>query len=75
MLHTGKPHAERDQQFQHINERRQDFRRCGDPRISVDTKKKELLGQFKNPGQTWRQQAEKVNDHDFPGDAKGRAAP
>ena len=75
MLHTGKHHAERDRQFRHIHERRGDFRRSGDPRISVDTKKKELIGPFKNPGRTWRREAEKVNDHDFPSDAKGRAAP
>ena len=75
VLHTGKTHAERDQQFRHIAEQREDFRRSGDPRISVDTKKKELLGQFKNAGQTWCQAGEKVNDHDFPSDALGRAAP
>jgi hypothetical protein len=75
VLHTGQPHAERDRQFRHIDEQRQEFRRSGDPRISVDTKKKELIGQFKNPGQTWRREAEKVNDHDFPGDAHGRATP
>jgi len=75
VLHTGKQHAERDRQFRYIHEQRADFRRSGDPRISVDTKKKELIGQFKNPGQTWRQTAEKVHDHDFPSDALGRAAP
>jgi len=75
VLHTGKHHAERDRQFRHIQEQRQDFCDSGDPRISVDTKKKELIGQFKNRGQTWRQEAEKVNDHDFPSDSKGRAAP
>jgi hypothetical protein len=75
VLHTGKRHAERNQQFEHINEQRQNFRSSGDPRISVDTKKKELIGQFKNPGQTWRREAEKVNDHDFPSDSQGRAAP
>jgi hypothetical protein len=75
VLHTGKEHEERDRQFRYINERRQDFRQSGDPRISVDTKKKELLGQFKNPGRTWRQEAGKVNDHDFAGDSQGRAAP
>ena len=75
VLHTGKQHAERDRQFRHLDEQRKDFRQSGDPRISVDTKKKELIGQFKNPGQRWSQEAEKVNDHDFPGDAKGRAAP
>ena len=75
VLHTGKQHAERDRQFRHINEQRQAFRSSGDPRVSVDTKKKELIGSFKNPGQTWCQEAAKVNDHDFPGDAQGRAAP
>lgn len=75
VLHTGKVHAERDRQFQHIGEQRTDFRRSGDPRISVDTKKKERVGQFKNAGKAWRQEAEKVNDHDFPSDAQGRAAP
>jgi Rhodopirellula transposase DDE domain len=75
VLHTGKRHAERDRQFRHIDEQRQDFRSSGDPRISVDTKKKELIGSFKNPGRTWRREAEKVNDHDFPSDSQGRAAP
>ena len=75
VLHTGKQHAERDRQFRHIAEQREEFRGTGDPRISVDTKKKELVGQFKNPGQTWCPQAEKVNDHDFLRDAAGRAAP
>ena len=77
VLHTGKQHAERDRQFRHIAEQREEFRRTGDPRISVDTKKKELVGQFENPGQTWRKdgEGEKVNDHDFLTDAVGRAAP
>lgn len=75
VLHTGKQHAQRDRQFRYIHEQRADFRGRGDPRISVDTKKKELIGQFKNPGQTWRQTAEKVHDHDFPSDALGRAVP
>lgn len=75
VLHTGKQHQERDRQFRYIAERREDFRHSGDPRISVDTKKKELIGQFKNAGRSWRREAEKVNDHDFPGDAKGRATP
>ena len=75
VLHTGKQHAERDQQFRYIAAQREEFRQTGDPRISVDTKKKELVGQFKNRGQTWCQAAEEVNDHDFPKDAVGRAAP
>jgi hypothetical protein len=75
VLHTGRQHAQRDQQFRYIAQQREEFRRAGDPRISVDTKKKELVGQFKNAGQTWRQEAEPVNDHDFPSDAECRAAP
>ena len=46
----------------------------GDPRISVDAKKKELVGNFKNAGQSWRQEAEEVNAHDFPQDAECRAS-
>jgi Rhodopirellula transposase DDE domain len=45
------------------------------PMISVDTKKKELIGNFKNPGQIWCKEAEVVNVHDFPQDAVGRAVP
>ena len=74
VLHTGKPHAERDQQFQYIAAKREEFRRTGDPRISVDAKKKELVGNFKNAGQAWRQKAEEVNAHDFPQDAECRAS-
>lgn len=75
VLHTGKSHAERDRQFRYLAEQRQDFRGSGDPRVSVDTKKKELVGQFKNPGRTWRREEEPVNDHDFASDSQGRAAP
>lgn len=75
VLHTGKSHAQRDQQFRHIAEQRAVFRQANNPRISVDTKKKELLGQFKNPGRKWCQDATEVNDHDFPKDASGRAVP
>lgn len=75
VLHTGKQHAERDRQFRHMAAQREDFRGTGDPRISVDTKKKELVGQFRNSGTIWCQEAAKVNDHDFLKDAEGRAAP
>jgi hypothetical protein len=75
VLHTGKHHAERDKQFRHIADQRESFRRTDDPRISVDTKKKELVGQFKNAGQTWCREGEKVNDHDFPSDAEARVVP
>jgi hypothetical protein len=48
---------------------------AGQPVISVDTKKKELIGNFKNAGQSWCQEAEVVNDHDFATDATGKAVP
>ena len=75
VLHTGKQHAQRDEQFRHIASEREAFRKTGDPRISVDTKKKELAGPFKNAGQTWCREGEKVNDHDFPSDAEARVVP
>ena len=74
MLHTGKPHAERDKQFRYIAAQREEFRSTNDLRISVDAKKKELVGNFKNAGQAWRQTAEEVNAHDFPQDAECRAS-
>lgn len=73
--HAGKSHIQRDEQFQHIAAQRREFSDSGEPRISVDTKKKELLGQFKNAGQTWSQRGEAVNTHDFPSNAEGRATP
>jgi hypothetical protein len=71
----GKAHPERDQQFEHIHEQRTAHQAHGQPVISVDTKKKELVGDFKNPGRIWCQEPERVNVHDFPGDAVGRAVP
>ena len=73
--HTGKQYARRDEQFRHIAELREDFRASGDPRISVDTKKKELIGEFRNAGQAWCREAPKVNDHDFRSDADALAVP
>lgn len=72
---TGPPHPDRDQQFRYLTRWRRRFLHAGWPVISVDTKKKELLGNFKNAGQTWCQTAEEVNCHDFLQDAVGRAAP
>ena len=66
---------ERDQQFGYIAERRQRFVHDGLPIISVDTKKRELVGAFKNPGTAWRRQALLVNDHDFRSLAHGIAIP
>jgi hypothetical protein len=66
---------DRDSQFGIIKQLRQDFIEAGDPVISVDTKKKELIGLFKNPGQTWRRDAKRVKDHDFRSEAVGIASP
>jgi hypothetical protein len=73
----GAAHPDRNAQFEHINAVADDFLRRGSPVISVDTKKKELVGNFKNAGQEWRPagQPEKVLVHDFPGDASGKAVP
>jgi hypothetical protein len=66
-----EPHPDRDQQFQHIQRQRQAFELLGWPVISVDTKKRELIGPFHNQGQVWCEQATDVYMHDFPGDAIG----
>jgi hypothetical protein len=66
---------QRDAQFLHIEEQKQAHRDAQLPIISVDTKKKELIGDFKNAGRDWCQDPELVNVHDFPSDAAGRAVP
>ncbi len=73
----GTSHPDRDAQFEHINRRVRLFLRAGDPVISVDTKKKELVGNFKNGGQELRPQGdpEKVLVHDFVNPELGRAIP
>jgi hypothetical protein len=68
-------HPERNRQFEYIATQRQTFTTAGWPIISVDTKKKELIGNFKNAGATWSQAATVVNVHDFLQDALGRAVP
>jgi hypothetical protein len=70
-----KPHPDRDKQFQYLSSQRVAFQRAGWPCISVDTKKKELLGLFYNRGTQWCQEAQPVNTHDFPSYADGRAVP
>jgi hypothetical protein len=65
----------RNRQFKYINSKRRVFAATGNPIISVDTKKKEKVGNFKNPGSTWQDDPYVVNDHDFPNDALGRAIP
>lgn len=71
----GKQDPDQDQQFEHIRDQQAEHQAKGQPVISVDTKKKELVGDFKNPGQIWCQAPEQVNSHDFPHDALGRAVP
>lgn len=74
-LEPSAAHPDRDRQFEYIAEQRQAFGAAGLPQISVDTKKKELIGQFKNAGRVWGREAEAVNVHDFRPDALGRAVP
>jgi len=71
----GPDHPDRARQFAHIHEQREAHQAAGQPCLSVDTKKKELVGNFKNAGQIWCQEAEVVNIHDFPSEAVGRAVP
>lgn len=70
-----KPHPDRDLQFTYIQWQRQAFRKAGWPMISVDTKKKELIGPFAQAGQVWATQTTDVYLHDFPTDALARAVP
>jgi len=65
----------RNEQFEYIALQRQHFTAVGLPIISVDTKKKELIGPFRNPGQRWCREADEVNEHDFPNVAECKAVP
>jgi len=65
----------RDAQFEYIDARRKHFKETGAPIVSVDTKKKELVGNFKNNGEAWSKQPIQVNDHDFRSQAQGVAVP
>jgi hypothetical protein len=73
----GRGHQDRDAQFRHINTQVKSFLERGDPVVSVDTKKKELVGRFRNAGRTWRRrgQAEEVFVFDYPSMAEGKAIP
>jgi Rhodopirellula transposase DDE domain len=72
---SRKQDRRRDRQMRYIARQRRRFEKAGDPIISVDTKKKELIGQFKNPGRTLRRQPLDVLATDFPSDAEGKAIP
>ena len=73
----GKQHPDRNAQFEHISRRVKAQRRARQPAISVDTKKKELVGKYKNPGRTWRKKGKpvQVKTHDFPDKDKGKVVP
>lgn len=72
---TRKTHADRDQQFRYIAQQRRAFAGAVNPRISIDAKKRERVGAFKNPGRRWCRQPTDVNAHDFPSDAVAQAVP
>lgn len=73
----GVSHPDRNAQFEYINATADSFLQRGQPVISVDTKKKELVGDFRNKGKEWQPKGtpEKVLVHDFPTDAIGKAIP
>jgi Rhodopirellula transposase DDE domain len=73
----GTSHPDRDAQFQYINARVKQFQRAKQPVISVETKKKELVGNFKTPGREWqpKRSPEKVNVHDFADPQLGKVIP
>ena len=73
----GGTHPDRNAQFEHINAQVRAFQASGDPVISVDTKKKELVGNYKNNGREWRPEGEpdEVKVHDFIDPELGRAVP
>lgn len=73
----GPQHAGRDEQFRYLNRLVKAYIKAGDPVISVDTKKKELIGEFRNAGRIWRPRGEplEVNVHDFPQLGHGKAVP
>ena len=73
----GKRHPDRDAQFRCINDAAKQFLAAGDPVISIDTKKKELVGLYAQKGAEWRAKGDprRVRDHDFPDPAGGKAIP
>jgi len=73
----GSSHPDRDAQFQYINQQCREFQQRGQPVISVDSKKKELVGDFKNAGREWHPKGkpEPVRVHDFADKRKGKVTP
>jgi transposase len=75
--HEGTSHPDRNAQFEYINATADRFLQAKQPVISVDTKKKELIGNFRNGGREWQPKGQppEVLVHDFPGDAVAKAIP
>ena len=71
----GKQHPDRDAQFRYLRDQVKAFLKAQQPVISVDTKKKEKVGEFKNPGRQWGRQEHLVNAYDFPSLSEGPAIP
>jgi hypothetical protein len=73
----GKQNPDRDAQFRYINDQVKAHQVAGEPVVSVDTKKKELVGEFANNGREWHRKGDpvRVNTHDFPSSAVGKAIP
>jgi Rhodopirellula transposase DDE domain len=73
----GKNHSDRNAQFEHINRKVRAFQKRGQPVVSVDTKKKELIGNYKRPGQEWEPKGHplQVKSKDFPDPGLGKVAP
>jgi len=73
----GGSHIDRDKQFNHIHNKVKEFQEANNPVISIDAKKKELIGNFKNNGQEWhsKDNPTEVNVYDFPSDADGKITP
>ncbi len=73
----GKQHPDRDAQFLHINRRVQEFQQRGEPVVSVDANKKELVGRYRNAGREWQRKGEPVavEVHDFQDPQQGKAIP
>jgi len=72
---SKKQAAERDRQMRYVARYRKAFLKAGKPVISVDAKKRELVGNFKHAGRTWRQTAREVWEDDYPSEAEGVAIP
>ena len=73
--YASSRHQDRDRQFRYIAKLKRAWLAAGLPVISIDAKKKELIGNFQNRGRTWGRDAEAVNTHDFKRDASARAVP